>query len=230
MAQMNNGGRPDHPQRSEYGGDLSDEALRALLREHGKPAPYDSIDWTGLAQRIVASGREEFAARQQSGIAVVSPATGQPSRWSESSRAARRASAGASGGASAAAAAARRPVGGRWWEVTAGWARPTIAAAVVVSAVSAALALASPATAAQESGDAASAAWVQNLAGGSSTTLADRPAGIVLDPALGAASRDSLLTAVVEQCPRRGGAGCQVAHLCQPRPPVPREPWRCWSS
>jgi hypothetical protein len=83
--------------------------------------------------------------------------------------------------------------------VTASWARPAIAAALVVCAVSTAVVLGTPAVAVAESGDAGAAAWLQSLAGNGSTALADHPAGSVVDPALGAANRDSLFNEVVEQ-------------------------------
>jgi hypothetical protein len=191
MSEMN-GGHPDAARRGASDGDLSSAAVLALLRAHGAPAPYDSVDWTRLAQRIVATGHDELASRRHSAIdsPVIVRSGRRPDTSPETSP----------GGATATSeGAARRTAGRRWWEVTAGWARPTIAAAVVVSAVSAALAVGSPAASVVESGDAAGAAWIQSLAGRSSTGLVDRSAGIAIDPPVGTAARDSLFTEVVEQ-------------------------------
>jgi hypothetical protein len=76
---------------------------------------------------------------------------------------------------------------GRWWEVTAGWARPAIAAALVVSAISAAVVLASPTVTVADADDSGTAAWLQTLGAAGNVTVT---------PAL---NRDSLLSEVVNQ-------------------------------
>jgi hypothetical protein len=155
-----NNGRPDAPQTGATSGDVSGAAALALVRQHSRPTPYGAVNWAALADRVVADGGDELAARRQS--------------------------------------AAWRPVGRRWWEVTAAWARPTIAAAVVVSAISAALALGAPLGSVADAGDGSGGA-AQPRATGSWSALANRPASAVLDPAVEVPNRDSLYNAVVEQ-------------------------------
>lgn len=78
-----------------------------------------------------------------------------------------------------------------WWEVTAAWARPALAAAVVVSVISGAAALATPSATTSDSPDnSVMTAWLQTVGGLSAGTMADRA---------DATSPDSLYTAVVEQ-------------------------------
>jgi hypothetical protein len=134
-----------------------DSALLALIREHHQPVPARSVDWDALAARIVDSGRAELSARQRAAQAI--------------------------GGH----APLRRPAPGRWWEVTAGWARPAIAAALVVSAISTAVVLASPTVTVADADDTGTAAWLQTLGATGNVTVA---------PAL---NRDSLLSEVVNQ-------------------------------
>jgi hypothetical protein len=134
-----------------------DAALLALIREHQQPVPARSVDWDALAARIVDGGRAELSARQRSAHAI------------------------------GAQASLRRAAPGRWWEVTAGWARPAIAAALVVSAISTAVVLASPTVTVADADDAGTAAWLQTLGATGSITVA---------PPL---NRDSLLSEVVNQ-------------------------------
>ena len=138
-----------------------DTALLALIREHNQPAPAGSVDWDALAARIVEDGRGELAARHHAAY------DGNDVRT------------------------LRRATPHRWWEVTAGWARPAIAAAVVVSAISTAVVLTSPSLAVADTGDASSAAWLQTF-GAAST-----PAGTTA--AVTPANRDSLFVEVVGQ-------------------------------
>jgi hypothetical protein len=135
-----------------------DTALLALIREHAQRVPAGSVDWTALAARIVEDGRGELAARHRA--AYDSDDVRTP---------------------------LRRPTARRWWEVTAGWARPAIAAALVVSAISTAVVLASPSVAAADAGDTSSAAWLQTL-GATGTAIAATPA-----------NRDSLFSEVIGQ-------------------------------
>jgi hypothetical protein len=186
-----NSGRENGPPESATTGDLSGAAVLALVREHRRPAPYGAVDWALLEQRIIASGRDELATRQQSALAVAAPSLVQPGRRFGSSHGIARASSGAE--------TTWRPAGRRWWEVTAGWARPAIAAALVVCAVSTAVVLGTPAVSVAESSDSGAAAWLQSLSGNGSAAFADRPAGSVIDPALSTANRDSLFHEVVEQ-------------------------------
>jgi hypothetical protein len=84
----------------------------------------------------------------------------------------------------------RRTAPRRWWEVTAGWARPAIAAALVVSAISTAVVLASPSAGSADAGDASTtgtAAWLQTF-GAANVAAAGTPA-----------NRDSLFSEVVGQ-------------------------------
>jgi hypothetical protein len=133
-----------------------DSATLALIREHQQPVPAGLVDWDALAARIADSGRAELSARQRAANAIGSHAS------------------------------LRRPAPGRWWEVTAGWARPAIAAALVVSAISTAVVLASP-PAVADAEDTGTAAWLQTL---------DATGGVTVAPAL---NRDSLLSEVVSQ-------------------------------
>ncbi len=135
-----------------------DTALLALIREHSQPAPAASVDWNALAARIIEDGRGELAARQ---------------RGAYDGDGARR--------------LLRPPAPRRWWEVTAGWARPAIAAALVVSAISTAVVLASPSVAIADAGDSNTGAWLQTLGANGTTTAA------------GPATRDSLFSEVVSQ-------------------------------
>jgi hypothetical protein len=135
-----------------------DTALLALIREHSQPAPTGSVDWNALAARIVEDGRGELAARQRAAYDSDGIRT-----------------------------LLRRPAPRRWWEVTAGWARPAIAAALVVSAISTAVVLASPSVTVADAGDSSTAAWLQTL-GATGTVTAATPA-----------TRDSLLGEVIGQ-------------------------------
>jgi hypothetical protein len=136
-----------------------DSAMLALIREHQQPVPAGLVDWDALAARIADSGRAELSARQRAANTI-----------------------------GAHAPLLRRPAPGRWWEVTAGWARPAIAAALVVSAISTAVVLASPPTVAvADAEDTGTAAWLQTL---------DAAGGVTVAPAL---NRDSLLSEVVSQ-------------------------------
>jgi hypothetical protein len=135
-----------------------DTALLALIREHSQPAPAGSVDWNALAARIVGDGRDELAARQREAC------DGDGARTLQ-----------------------RRPAPRRWWEVTAGWARPAIAAALVVSAISTAVVLTSPSTVVADAGDSSTAAWLQTF-GAAGTTPATSPA-----------NRDSLFSEVIGQ-------------------------------
>ncbi len=120
-----------------------DTGLLALIREHSQPAPAGSVDWNALAARIVGDGRGELAARQRAAY------DGDGVRT-----------------------LLRRPAPRRWWEVTAGWARPAIAAALVVSAISTAVVLASPSLAVADAGDSSTAAWLQTLGATGAATAA----------------------------------------------------------
>jgi hypothetical protein len=133
-----------------------DTALLALIREHSRRAPAGSVDWNALAARIVEDGRGELAARQRAAYDSDGVRT-----------------------------LLRRPAPRRWWEVTAGWARPAIAAALIVSAISTAVVLASPSVAVADTGDSSAAAWLQAL-GATSTVTAATPA-----------TRDSLFVEVI---------------------------------
>jgi hypothetical protein len=135
-----------------------DTALLALIREHSQPAPASSVDWNALAARIVEDGRGELAARHRAAY------DGDGIRTLQ-----------------------RRPAPRRWWEVTAGWARPAIAAALVVSAISTAVVLASPSVTVADAGDANTAAWLQTL-GATGTATAATPV-----------NRDSLYSEVLAQ-------------------------------
>lgn len=135
-----------------------DTALLALIREHSEPAPAGSVDWNALAARIVEDGRGELAARQRAAY------DGDGVRT-----------------------LLRRPAPRRWWEVTAGWARPAIAAALVVSAISTAVVLTSPSVAVADAGDTSTAAWLQTF-GATGITTAATPA-----------TRDSLFSEVISQ-------------------------------
>jgi hypothetical protein len=120
-----------------------DTALLALIREHSQPAPAGSVDWNALAARIVEVGRGELAARQRASYDGDGVRTLLP-------RAASR----------------------RWWEVTASWARPAIAAALVVSAISTAVVFASPSVTVADAGDSGTAAWLQALGAAGTATAA----------------------------------------------------------
>jgi hypothetical protein len=123
-----------------------DTALLALIREHSQPAPAGSVDWNALAARIVEDGRGELAARQRASYDRDGVRTLLP-------RAASR----------------------RWWEVTASWARPAIAAALVVSAISTAVVFASPSVTVADAADSSTAAWLQTLgATGTAATPTNR--------------------------------------------------------
>lgn len=135
-----------------------DTALLALIREHSQPAPAGSVDWNALAARIVEDGRGELAARQRRAY------DGDGVR-----------------------SLLRPPAPRRWWEVTAGWARPAIAAALVVSAISTAVVLASPFVVVSDAGDSSTGAWLQTLGANGTTT------------ALTPATRDSLFSEVISQ-------------------------------
>src|ERR1700728_3952848 len=84
-----------------------DTALLALIREHSRRVPAGSVDWNALAARIVEDGGGELAALHRTAYDSHGVRT-----------------------------LLRHPAPRRWWEVTAGWIRPAIAAALVVSAIS----------------------------------------------------------------------------------------------
>jgi hypothetical protein len=135
-----------------------DTALLALIREHSRRVPAGSVDWNALAARIVEDGRGELAALHRAAYDSHGVRT-----------------------------LLRHPAPHRWWEVTAGWIRPAIAAALVVSAISTAVVLASPSALVADAGDTSSAAWLQTF-GATGTAIAATPA-----------NRDSLFDEVIGQ-------------------------------
>jgi hypothetical protein len=137
--------------------DQTDAAMLALIREHHEPVPVGAVDWNALATRIVGSGSAELSARQRAAYTI---GTHAPLRRTSP-----------------------RP----WWEVTAGWARPAIAAALVVCAISTAVVIASPTVTVADASDTGTSAWLQTL---------DAAAGVTPAPAV---NRDSLLSEVVSQ-------------------------------
>jgi hypothetical protein len=139
----------------------TDAEMLALIREHHEPVPVGAVDWTALATRIVDSGSAELSARQRAAYMI--------------------------GTHAGAHAPLRRPLPHPWWEVTAGWARPAIAAALVVCAISTAVVIASPIVTVADVGDTGTSAWLQTL---------DAAAGVTPAPAV---NRDSLLSEVVSQ-------------------------------
>jgi len=160
---------------------LSEEAVVRYLHAHGRRAPHDAVDWDGLAERVVESARPHLGWRARGARSEVSAAPAHARVRAESGR------------PGSASRGVRAPAAHQWWEVTAAWARPAVAAALVVSAISGLLALAAPSTAVSDSADtAATTAWLQNVSGLSGSSAADRPDGATVSP-------DSLYTAVVEQ-------------------------------
>lgn len=108
---------PMHRSQPDAETDNGDPIL-AIVRSHGQRAPYDAVDWAGMQQRIVASASPELE------------------RLRASERAAARGP-GLNG---------RRLASRSWWEVTAAWARPAIAAAAAIIAVTTALVVGMPAS------------------------------------------------------------------------------------
>ena len=135
----------------------TDAEMLALIREHHEPVPVGAVDWNALATRIVGSGSAELSARQRAAYTIGTPAP------------------------------LGRPSPHPWWEVTAGWARPAIAAALVVCAISTAVVIASPTVTVADAGDTGTSAWLQTL---------DAAAGVTPAPAV---NRDSLLSEIVSQ-------------------------------
>jgi hypothetical protein len=135
----------------------TDAEMLALIREHHEPVPVGAVDWNALATRIVGSGSAELSARQRAADTIGTHAP------------------------------LRRPSPRPWWEVTAGWARPAIAAALVVCAISTAVVIASPTVTVADASDTGASAWLQTL---------DAAAGVTTAPAV---NRDSLLSEVVSQ-------------------------------
>jgi hypothetical protein len=159
---------------------LSEEAVVRYLHAHGRRAPVGAVDWDGLAERVVESARPHLGWRARSARAGGSAAP-RAWDWDESAR------------TGSAYRGDRAPAAHQWWEVTAAWARPAVAAALLVSAISGLLALAGPSTAVSDSADtAATTAWMQNASGLGGSSAADRLDGATTSP-------DSLYTAVVEQ-------------------------------
>jgi hypothetical protein len=159
---------------------LSEEAVVRYLHAHGRRAPLSAVDWDGLAERVIESARPHLGWRAQGARSGVSAA---PRPWVRDERA----RTGSAGRGDRAAAAHQ------WWEVTAGWARPAVAAALLVSAISGLLALAGPSMSVSDAADtAATTAWLQNASGLSGSSAADRLDGATTSP-------DSLYTAMVEQ-------------------------------
>lgn len=155
---------PDPMQNGAEGAGVTDEALEGLLRLHARRPPYGAVHWDALGARIVAAAEDEM--------------TLGPWPWAVNR-------AGIAVRLPATDAPARQ-----WWDVAAGWARPALAAALVVGSVAGVLAVGTPAV---DSGDtsAAAFAWLQSVTGGGSA-IADRPTDAASTP-------DSLFTAVVEQ-------------------------------
>ena len=135
----------------------TDAEMLALIREHHEPVPVGAVDWNALATRIVGSGNAELSARQRAAYTIGTHAP------------------------------LRRPSPRPWWEVTASWARPAIAAALVVCAISTAVVIASPTVTVADASDTGTSAWLQTL---------DAAAGVTPAPAV---NRDSLLSEVVSQ-------------------------------
>jgi hypothetical protein len=135
----------------------TDAEMLALIREHHEPVPVGAVDWNALATRIVGSGSAELSARQRAAYTIGTHAP------------------------------LLRPSPRPWWEVTAGWARPAIAAALVVCAISTAVVIASPTVTVADASDTGTSAWLQTL---------DAAAGVTPAPAV---NRDSLLSEVVSQ-------------------------------
>ena len=143
---------------------LTDEALEALVRVHASRPPYGAVHWDALGARILAAAEDEMPR----GLwARTGDRTGVPLRAQTSDA-----------------------IGRKWWDVAEGWARPALAAALVVGSVAGVLAMRTPAT---ETGDASASAsaWLQSVTGVGSA-LAERPADATAGP-------DSLFTAVIEQ-------------------------------
>jgi hypothetical protein len=180
MRPMNADPDPRHNRTTDA--KLSEEAVVAYLRAHGRRAPHEAVDWDGLAERVMESARFHLGRRAPAVRSAVSAAPAHVWGRAESGP---QGSAGRGDGA---------PAAHQWWEVTAAWARPAVAAALVVSAISGMLALAAPATSVADSADysTATTAWLQSVSGMGGSSAADRP-----DRAM--ASPDSLYTAVVEQ-------------------------------
>jgi hypothetical protein len=83
-----------------------------------------------------------------------------------------------------------------WWEVTAGWARPAVAAAVAMIAVATALVIANPGT--TPVADAASTAEMTATADGVDAVMLGSPATEAAFTEAGPITRDSLFSAVVD--------------------------------
>lgn len=155
---------PDPMQNRAAVAGLTHEDLKGLVRIHACRPPYGAVHWDALGARIVAAGEDEMALGR-------SARAGNP--------------AGTAVRLQVSEARARQ-----WWDVAAGWARPALAAALIVGSVAGALAVRTPAA---EAGDtsAAASAWLQSVTGGGSA-LVDRATDAAATP-------DSLFTAVVEQ-------------------------------
>ncbi len=83
-----------------------------------------------------------------------------------------------------------------WWEITAGWARPAVAAAVAMIAVATALVIANPA--ASPMTDNASTAEMTATADGADAVMLGSPATEAAFTEAGPITRDSLFSAVVD--------------------------------
>jgi hypothetical protein len=180
--------------------ELSDDTLRALVRAYGSAPPYGSVDWDSLAQRVAQDAQIELERRQLA-------AGTQP--WIEANGETYIARASRSlqiddGGRS------RRRVSGRvrwrWWEVTAGWVRPAMIAAAVVSAIAVSLNVALPDVSAPATGDstqmsASEYATEVRDAGDSAMEAAvvDRTSGQQYDLQLAPETRDQIFTEVVNE-------------------------------
>jgi hypothetical protein len=181
------------------------------VQAYGTVPPYDAVEWNALALRVVGDAQSELKRRQ---IAATALSDAEAVEGTDGIvvpfglvRGAR-----VSGDRSAA-----RTTGGRfkrrWFEVTAGWVRPAMLAAAVVSCVAVTLTITAPASpGAIASGDSAAAlasasqsaysaadqdasdsAMEAAVVGGGRES--DRQADLQFGPR----TRDAMFTAVVEE-------------------------------
>lgn len=183
-----------------------EDAIAALVRTHGATPPYDSVDWNALALRVVDNAQGELKRRQHVAPGRLRDRMARRQRDNtlhlfhdgEVDR--------------LAAAPGTRRIGRHWFEVTAGWVRPTMIAAALVTAVAATLTMTMPSTPSGNGLGDSSAALV-SASTASSYAADDREAGdsameaaVVgrgtdqqVDLQFGPRTRDALFTAVVEE-------------------------------
>ncbi len=189
-------------------GESAEATVRSLVQGYGTVPPYDAVEWNALATRVVGDAQSELKRRQiaaaaESNERTVDAADGIVLPFGL-------VRGGLASGTPTGTTGIRR-FKRHWFDVTAGWVRPAMLAAAVVSCVAVTLAIESPVSpGAIASGDSAaalasaspsaySAADQDASDSAMAAAVVGRASDRQVDLQLGPSTRDAMFTAVVEE-------------------------------